>query len=152
TTGLDVTMPIFASGAYFIIVAADSRNEIAETNENDNQSLRPLVAILPPPADLVVRDVSFGAPAVTPGQPMTVSYTLENMGVNPASGQLFNAVYLSADTTFDSTVDPLVGLDVANINLAPGAVAQLKQQIRFAPLPQASQPGGVTSITPPLTP
>src|SRR5262249_15552600 len=58
TTGLDVTMPIFASGAYFIIVAADSRNEIAETNENDNQSLRPLVAILPPPADLVVRDVS----------------------------------------------------------------------------------------------
>src|SRR5262249_34402644 len=152
TSGLDVTVPPFASGAYFVIVLADSRNEIAETNEGDNTSLRPLVAVLPPPADLIVRDVSFGAPAVTPGQPMTVSYTLENVGANAAQGQLFNAVYLSADTTFDSSQDPLVGLDVASIDLAPGTAARLKQQVAFAPLPQASQPGGVTSITPPVTP
>src|SRR5262249_43722384 len=102
--------------------------------------------------EVMVREVSCGAPAVTPGQPMTVSYTLENVGANAAQGQLFNAVYLSADTTFDSSQDPLVGLDVASIDLAPGTAARLKQQVAFAPLPQASQPGGVTSITPPLTP
>src|SRR5262249_21663442 len=76
TLPLDVTLPSFASGAYFLIVQADSRNEIVETNESDNLTLRPLLAILPPPADLVVQDVTFQGAVTTPGRPVSVTYTL----------------------------------------------------------------------------
>jgi hypothetical protein len=149
---LQLELPNYASGAYFLIVQADPRNEIHESIEGNNTFTRPVVVVLPPPADLIVEDVSFTSPSATPGEPVTVNYLLRNVGANPAVGQLQNGVYLSADTEFDSAVDPLVGLETLNIALAPGAAQRLKQVVSLTPLPLASLPAGITNVTPPLTP
>lgn len=148
----NLTLPNYVSGPYFLILLADARGDVSEANESDNQILQPLLAVLPPPADLIVRDVQVSAPTVTPGRPMTVTYTLDNVGQNPAEGRLDNAIYLSADTVFDSVVDPLVGLEQTTITLLPGQSVTLKQSVTFRALPLASLPSGLTGVTPPLTP
>jgi len=86
-----------------------------------------------------------------PGQPVTVTYTLTNAGVNPAIGLVQNAVYMSTDEVFDSVEDPLVGIEASTLNLPAGGVAKLSQQVMLA-RPTAAQPGGVSGNLPPLNP
>jgi hypothetical protein len=145
-------MPPWASGAYYVIVETDSRNEVWENgSENDNTATATTQLTLPPPADLIVQNVTVPGAAV-PGQSITVSYTLANVGVNAAVGQVQNAVYMSADQTFVSSDDPLVGVEVANINIPPGGVAHLSAKVIPTQPLQVDAQGNVTALLPPISP
>jgi len=145
------TMPVWASGAYYVIVRADNRNEVWEaTGENDNSANAPTLLTLPPPSDLVVTDVVV-PPAAVPGEPILLSWTLTNQGANPAVGQLQNAAYMSTDAVFVSDDDPLVGVEVVNINLPPGGSQRFAQKLSARPL-QVDLDGNVTALLPALSP
>lgn len=151
TQQLTIMMPAWASGAYYVIVRTDSRNEVWEGGaEGDNANAAPTLLTLPPPSDLVVTDVQVPSLAI-PGEMVSVSYTLLNQGTNPAVGQLQNAVYMSSDSLFVSEDDPLVGVEVVNINLAPGAAKRMMQRVAVRPM-SVDQLGNVTSLLPPLSP
>ena len=148
---LTPAMPVWASGAYYVIVRADNRNEVWESGgENDNTATAPTVLTLPPPSDLVVTDIVV-PPAAVPGEPILVSYTLSNQGANPAVGQLQNAVYMSSDAAFVSDDDPLVGIEVVSINLPPGTAQRFTQRLSARPL-QVDLQGNVTALLPALSP
>lgn len=98
------TVPAGLSGDYFVLVATDFRNDIAEgaTGELNNVGIggNPLTVQPKAPADLVVGTITIPATGIS-GQSATISYTVANNGQNPAIGSWYDAVYISADSTWD---------------------------------------------------
>ncbi|MCC6007963.1 MAG: tandem-95 repeat protein, partial [Rhodobacteraceae bacterium] len=87
---------------------------------------------LPPPADLVVRDV-LAPGSVQPGQEVTISWKVRNDGDVPVSGPWSDAIYLSRDASLDGD-DVLMGRLDYETTLAPGEVATLSQTLRVPPV------------------
>ncbi len=105
------TLPSGLTGAYYLLVSTDPKNgsrsprgAVYEAREEDNTgtSTAPILLELPPPADLVVSDVSVSG-GTTSGDLARITWTVTNVADNPASGTWSDAVYLSTD--------PIWGLD-----------------------------------------
>ncbi len=120
TATADVTIPFYSSGSYYLLFETDTEFRIYEGNrENNNTRVVPVEVVLPPPADLVVRDVRIPATA-TVGEDVLVTYKLENQGTNAAFGRMTTGIYVSADTAW-GVEDPLVyAVTDQQINLPPG--------------------------------
>jgi hypothetical protein len=145
-------LPAWASGPYYLLVIADSRNDVYEGMvENDNLTRGVTDVTLPLPSDLIVTNVTVPPDAV-PGEPVTITYTLSNIGENPASGRLENAVFMSRDTSFVAAEDPLVGIESRFIDLMPGEAAQLSVTVTPLRPIQVDLAGNVTGLLPPLAP
>src|SRR4029079_1963049 len=102
TETLAVDVPPGLTGPYYVFVQADYRNQVAESDEANNNGLAPTSVDLelPPPSDL--RVVSIDAPpSGSPGEPATIRWTVTNQGTNAATGTWTDAVYLSRDTVWD---------------------------------------------------
>ena len=61
----------------------------------------------PDATDLAVESITV-QPTGTPGEDVTISYTVRNLEATPALGSWFDSVYLSRDATLDAD-DPLIG-------------------------------------------
>lgn len=116
---LSVFAPQGLAGQYYVFVRTDRRNEIGESNENNNSALCGVIFSLTPPSDLVVSAIN-APPSGSPGEPITVSWTVANNGPNPAEGVWSDAVYLSSDQTWDIG-DALLGRQT---QVGPVAVGQ----------------------------
>lgn len=142
---LEIEFPIYTSGAYYLIVDVDVNGEVYEAGAEVNRGHVVANVVLPPPADLVVTDVQ-GPLVAEPGLPLTVSWTVENVGQNPATGLVRDGIFVSADTLF-SPDDPLLGIRSRTINLSPGQAVRTDELITLS----AEQLAGlVESITEPL--
>ncbi len=104
-----VTLSNVTAGSKFLLFVIDSTNNQGETNESDNVLAVPIELAS---ADLVLTDVS-GPSEVAAGETFSISRTVVNQGVGPAPANWSDAVYLSIDTTIDSS-DPRVGVASAN--------------------------------------
>jgi len=82
-----------APGSYYIGAIADSRNNVAESNENNNSFVGNQITISQ--ADLVMTSIS-GPASATFGQQIGVIATVKNQGVG-GSGGFYVSVYLSTD-------------------------------------------------------
>src|SRR5262249_17769221 len=85
---------------------------------NDHASGVPVVIELPPPADLVIQDVSGPAEA-RPGEPASFTWTVRNVSNEPASGTWYDSLFVSTDGTWD-VGDRLVGRVAGTRTLRPG--------------------------------
>lgn len=98
------TVPAGLSGDYFLLVATDFRNDVAEgaTGEFNNLGIgsNPLTVQPKAPADLLVGTITIPATGIS-GQAATISYTVANNGQNAAIGSWYDTVYISADATWD---------------------------------------------------
>jgi len=163
TDSVEVEMPSFAAGTYFLIAKTDSRNDIYEhnaelnnaavgntTSTGDTTGIDPIDVDQPAPADLIVSDVTIPANAI-PGEEVTISWTLQNIGENRATGRLRDAVYISADTLFQ-VEDPVFGVLTHNIDLPPDSSMQLSMKVNLAKLFRADAEGNLTEELPGLTP
>jgi len=97
---LSVFVPQGFTGQYYVFVRTDRRNEVAESNENNNSASDGIIFSLTPPADLVVSSITPPTSG-SPGESITVNWTIQNSGTNPATGSWDDAVYLSSDQTWD---------------------------------------------------
>jgi uncharacterized repeat protein (TIGR01451 family) len=97
---LSVFVPQGFTGQYYVFVRADRRNDLAESNENNNSAADGIILNLTPPADLVVSSINPPSGG-SPGEPITFNWTIQNSGANPATGLWNDAVYLSSDQTWD---------------------------------------------------
>ena len=112
TVTTPVEIPVNLSGPYYLFVITDPPLDSAigmvfeggGANE-DNNSLYLAPALIidpPPPTDLIVTSVNLPSPAtVKSGDPLTVSWTVENDSTNPAPGGWTDAVYLGTGTTWN---------------------------------------------------
>lgn len=145
-----VELPIYTSGAYYVIVVVDRTNGVYEAGAETNQAQSVVNIILPPPADLVVTNITV-PPTAEPGIPLTISWTVENQGSNPAVGQMRDGIYISADTTFSPDA-PMVGIRTRYINLAPGAAASFQEVITLSAEQMAGLIGSITGPLPGVSP
>ncbi len=96
-----ISIPVQLSGNYILIYKTDISNVIFEYNgENNNTSNAFILTSQPPPADIVVRNITSPAMLMV-DQTSTFSWELLNIGVNPANGWLKDMVYLSSDSILD---------------------------------------------------
>ncbi len=121
--GLDVALPIGASGAYRILVRTDAGGALIErADESDNIDGDDLAVSLSPYADLVASDVA--APTLTVDDParVTVSWTVTNQGTGAGvTADWTDAVIASADDILGNgddvvlaTFDHTGGLDAGD--------------------------------------
>ena len=145
----EVTLPVSISGNYYIIIKTDSREELYEHNAESNNLLSfPITITLPPPADLIVTNITTPANAIA-GKDVSISWTIMNEGINPAVGRMSDAVYFSADTTWDLS-DPLLGIVLRDINLNPGALLKESFNINTLNSILADSLGEITADIPGL--
>lgn len=125
---VDVWIPSNASGSYYILLKADSRDEIYEHGEESNNLTSwPITLTVPPPADLIVDQVS-GPVTASPGSAINVQWRVTNTGQWVASGSLCDAIFVSADPVWDNN-DPKLGNHCYSINLPAGGNALNKAQM-----------------------
>lgn len=117
---LEVVIPAYFSGALYLLVQTDSKNDVFEqTAEGNNVLSRPVTVSIAAPSDLIITDITVPDSAIA-GENTTISWTIRNQGANPANGWMNDAVYLSSDQVWEVT-DPVFGIYRRSINLAPGA-------------------------------
>lgn len=151
STSAEFVAPAYLSGDYYVLVLADSRNEVDERGEEaDNHASSVMRILVPPPADLVVAEV-LAPPAAVPGTPVTVTWTLRNVGLYRAAGRIRDGVYLSSDPAWDID-DAVVAFKEHDIDLAPGQQARLSATVDVAEAQRATADGSVTSPLPGVTP
>ncbi|MFN3151569.1 CARDB domain-containing protein [Bremerella sp.] len=116
-------VPAGLAGPYYVFVIANANGRVNERGKVfNNPGYDPLSMQidLTLPADFVVGTINVPSTGV-PGAEITVGYTVENQGSNPAFGYWTDSIYLSADETWDIN-DPLLGRVRPNLGtLAVGA-------------------------------
>jgi hypothetical protein len=121
SSNLDIQIPMGYSGTYYVFVVTDSNNKVYEYNGEDNNADYDSTAMtinLPPPADLVVTNITAPSSGV-PGQPANINWIVTNQGPNNADGQWWDSLYLSSDTTWDIN-DPKIATVVHNGTVGVG--------------------------------
>ena len=107
-------MPVGQTGTFYGFVVLDPpdtlhpRGLVFESNENNNTTVSaiPMVVNQPPPADLQLLSVTVPNSAVV-GSQQTITWTVQNTGVNPASGSWSDSLYLSTSSTWDLSAIPI---------------------------------------------
>ena len=118
TDSIEILAPNGLDGDYFLLAKTDATDLVFEDNNEVNNILGvPVTIIAPDPCDLVAVQPEFPA-YVVPGEDMTVSWQLHNIGANPAKGRIRNAVYLSTDAAWSSD-DKMLGYADIDINITP---------------------------------
>lgn len=120
TDSIDVFLPLSASGNYVIFIKTDAGNAVYEhTAEGNNTAFVPIIIEQQLLSDLIVSEITTPAQAIA-GDSVTIGWKVKNTGLNPATGYMKNALYLSTDTV-KSIDDALLVSMQTNINIAPQA-------------------------------
>ncbi len=109
-----VNLPINASGNYILLLRTDFADAVYEHQAEANNTAHTTITVVKPPvSDLVVSAITVPATAEA-GKSFTVQWKVKNNGLNPATGVMQEAVYLSADTVKDAG-DVLLGSRALNV-------------------------------------
>ncbi len=148
---LEVTIPIHISGVNYILIATNQGEDIFEGAGKDNNVLVQEVDIrTSPPGNLIVSDIVVPGMG-TPGDEVIISWEIQNTGDNVINGIMYDAVYISPDTVWQ-VEDPLLGVDLRIVDLAPGAVLSINKKVDLSRLYLADAQGNVTGVFPGLAP
>ena len=133
---VSVTIPNTWEGNCYLIGYTDATDQIFEMNSEDNNLfILPVSVVRPLPCDLTVLPPDFPQEAIV-GENVQISWTLQNIGLNTAQGNIKDAVYLSTDSTWSSD-DIMLGSVTHNVNLTANG-----QQQRNATFPLQGVPVG----------
>ncbi|MBW7838264.1 MAG: hypothetical protein H3C36_01210 [Chitinophagaceae bacterium] len=121
TDSVTVTLPLyFQPGNYLLLASPDHNTVVTESDENNNISGISIEAYLPEPADLTVQNITAPDTAYL-GYPLdTIQWTIKNQSAASALGISTDGVYLSQNSTYDSTA-LLIGSLQRWLNLDPAA-------------------------------
>jgi subtilase family serine protease len=125
---LQVSAPSDLEGPYYLFVISDPARawgsgetgkvrEFGHEQNNAATAPQPILVEAPPPADLTVTQVLLPASAGV-GDEIRVDFTIGNDSINTAYGRWTDAIYLSADNTWDLG-DRLIGM-VEHVGDLPG--------------------------------
>lgn len=110
------TIPLPNNGNMYLLMMANANNTPYEAEQANNLSSVEVSVVLPPPGDLIVRDVTCENTIVS-GQILHASWSIQNIGDYGMTGSgLRTLVYVSSDTVFDAN-DRLLGSLTEDLNL-----------------------------------
>lgn len=105
-------------GNYVIVVKTNHDNNVYESNYNNDLTYQYISVYSPAPTDLIVNSITV-ADTFTLGYNIAVNWNLGNISVNPANGFETDGIYLSKDSTTNTTNDILVGTKTNQLNILP---------------------------------
>lgn len=147
---LEIEIPVHAVGAYYLILKCDSGDDIYEAAEDNNTRAYLINMSLAQPSDLVVSSITVPQSAI-PGEDVTVSWTLQNIGENAAKGWLYDAVFISGDTIWQVS-DPMLGVLRHSIDLAPGKSQLARLTVNLSRSYLLDAEGNITQTLPGVLP
>jgi hypothetical protein len=150
TASFDVEIPLYVSGAMYVIVETDGYNSVPEDFEMNNAGRKAITAVSAPPSDLVVSQVIVDGAAVV-GEDVTVSWVLRNIGLNPVSGRLSQGVYMSEDEEWQ-LADLFLGVHTAEVDLASGGQMKMTATFSLSEARFADSTGSITTALPGVKP
>ncbi|HVX64067.1 MAG TPA: CARDB domain-containing protein, partial [Pirellulales bacterium] len=107
TVTQSLTLPSYPAGAAYLLVRTDRYADQSETNETNNLLAIP-ITLSAPDVDFTVSAATAPATAVVgDNHPITVDYTVANQGTDAAAGSWSDAIYVSDQSTFDSSAQRL---------------------------------------------
>ncbi len=131
-----VTLPYDIEGEWYVFVVTDAFNDIYEfTNETNNagydetQPGSPMNVLVAPPDLIVVGEANAPANAES-GKFITVNYTSKNQGAFGVPGSFYDAIYLSADQTFDPS-DTFLGRTPIRNGMPAGNESLIELNVRI---------------------
>ena len=105
---VEIVIPNNLLGNYAFMMVADYYDNLYESGrEDDNSMVQSIVVIPAPPCDLTVTNITADASVVV-GNPINISWVVQNIGENAIKGYIKDNIYLSADTILDNN-DVLIG-------------------------------------------
>jgi subtilase family serine protease len=118
-----VFIPGSISGNYVLSLITDFGNRIYEYKaEGNNQINLPVEVVLPPPCDLIVKDIQHSDSAKV-GDSLTVGWSVVNNSGNSVEGRKIDMIYLSKDKMLDQS-DVLFCSDTSYITLSANEEVQ----------------------------
>jgi len=142
----NVQLPIYTKGNYYVFVKTDSRDDIYENFNTNNTAFKAIQIELLPPADLIVKEIEIPQNAI-PGEPITINWTIENIGEHPAKGGMHEGVYISLDETWEFT-DPILGVTSRQIDLLPGQSKRMAMKVNLNKTLSSNSKGSITDTMP----
>ncbi len=113
TPELSITarLPADLQGPHHVKIAVDTGNQISEYDREDNVAVSGATVTVTLNTTVDLHPVNFGAPgSAIPGQEVTVTWEAVNIGAPPRYQLSWvDAIYLSADATFDRDRDQRLG-------------------------------------------
>lgn len=96
------SVPRGLAGPFYVFVVADRGGRVSEADELNNIAYdgRSMLVQLAPPADLVLGTISVPSNG-SPGAEAAISYTVHNLGDEPAVGSWYDSLYISTDDKWD---------------------------------------------------
>ncbi len=105
---VEIVIPNNLLGNYAFMIAADYYDNLYENDrESDNSMVQPIAVIPAPPCDLTVTNISSDASVIV-GNPINISWVVQNIGENTIKGYIKDNIYLSTDTILNNN-DMLIG-------------------------------------------
>ncbi len=122
-------------GNYTLFVVADSKNEIEETDEDNNIAAFP-VKVNPCAIDYTIEAPYFNHKQCILGDSVYLSYFFTDVSHTDTEGyfNIHNAIYLSKDSAFDATEDSLIGVDSIAYTYYDGGI-KYQEVNRFVSVP-----------------
>lgn len=106
TRGETCRVPTWESppaGTYHLLFVVDFASSIAETNEDNNVLVGPMIEVRERVTDLVPDTVSFTPASAVPGDLVTVTWSVRNDGTSSTTRGWMDWIYLSADPVLDAS-------------------------------------------------
>lgn len=115
-----ISLPLnFTPGNYLLLAYPDRSNQVVETDENNNIGIGyPVEVYVPEPSDLIVENVILPDTIYLGDVVNSIQWTVRNQSTAVAKGVSMDGVYLSKNTSFDSTAI-LIGVKSKNMLLNP---------------------------------
>ena len=108
-------LPRGLSGDYYLVALTDATNSVYERGGEGNNMLitnTPISIVPSVPTDLVAGTIVIPANGV-PGSSATITYTVDNQGIESAIGHWLDSIYISVDDRWD--IDDLL-FDQVNVS------------------------------------
>lgn len=107
-----------AQGNYGIVVETNHGHRVYESDYSNNSDYKYISVYIPPPTDIVVNNITV-ADTVILGYPANISWNINNISNNPATGIETDGIYLGKSYTTETTDDVLIGTSMNKLNLLP---------------------------------
>lgn len=105
---------LFGEGFQNLFFVVDVDNDVEETNETNNIAKEVLEATPPQNIDLVILNPTISNSTVLPGNTVTISAQVQNLG-SVGAGENTLRLYLSTDTTFDASDSLISGRALTSV-------------------------------------
>jgi ACT domain-containing protein len=137
TQSVSITLPIDFTGNYYFLVKTDNNNSVSELSDNNNLGKTAAVTHISLKAlpDIRVKEITAGKVSVNPGDSLTISWKVDNLGGVAATGGWAERITIVPVSGLKFSLDPNVDYTLplpAGTTITRSRKVRLPDVLRFS--------------------